>query len=59
MPDKLLTVRQAAAELNTSIWTIYRLVRLGDLVAFRVGKRLKIPQSSVDVYLELRRVKPG
>ncbi|MEM2188912.1 MAG: helix-turn-helix domain-containing protein [Nitrososphaerota archaeon] len=58
MPDRLLSPRDVARELNISIWSVYRLIRRGDLVAFKVGRRLRIPESSVDAFLELARMKP-
>ncbi|MEM3647202.1 MAG: helix-turn-helix domain-containing protein [Thermofilum sp.] len=59
MPDRLLSPKDVARELNISIWTVYRLIRRGALVAFKIGRRLRIPESSVDVFLELNRVKPA
>ncbi|MEM1759839.1 MAG: helix-turn-helix domain-containing protein [Thermosphaera sp.] len=57
MPDRLLSPRDVARELNISIWTVYRLIRRGDLVAFKIGRRLRIAESSLDAFLELNRVK--
>lgn len=59
MPDRLLSPRDVARELNISIWSVYRLIRRGDLVAFKIGRRLRVPESSVDAFLELNRVKPA
>ncbi|MEM2293888.1 MAG: helix-turn-helix domain-containing protein [Nitrososphaerota archaeon] len=58
MPDRLLSPKEVARELSVSVWSIYRLIRRGDLVAFKVGRRLRIPESSVDAFLELARMKP-
>ena len=58
MPDRLLKPKEAAAELGVSVWTIYRLIMKGDLAAVRVGRLLRIPESSIDAYLDLRRVRP-
>jgi len=57
MPDRLLSPKQVADELNISIWTVYRLIRKGDLVAVRVGRLLRIPESSLEAFLDLRRVR--
>ncbi|MEM3905551.1 MAG: helix-turn-helix domain-containing protein [Nitrososphaerota archaeon] len=57
MPDRLLSPRDVARELNISIWTVYRLIRRGDLVAFKIGRRLRVPESSLEFFLELNRVK--
>jgi len=57
MPDRLLSPKQVADGLNVSVWTVYRLVRKGDLVAVRVGRLLRIPESSLEAFLDLRRVR--
>ena len=57
MPDRLLSPKQAAEELGVSIWSIYRLIRKGDLVAIRVGRLLRIPESSLEAFLDLKRVR--
>ena len=57
MPDRLLSPKQAAEELNVSVWTVYRLIKRGDLVAIRVGRLLRIPESSLEAFIDLKRVK--
>jgi len=57
MPGRLLTPRRVAEELNVSVWTVYRLIRKGDLVAIRVGRLFRIPESSLEAFLDLRRVR--
>lgn len=57
MPDRLLAPKKVAEELNVTIWTVYRLIKRGDLVAIRVGRLLRIPESSLEAFLELRRVR--
>jgi len=56
LPDRLLTPKQVAEELNVSVWTVYRLIKRGDLVAIRVGRLLRIPESSLEAFIDLRRV---
>ena len=58
MPDRLLSPKEAAEELGVSVWTVYRLIYRGDLTAIKVGRLLKIPESSIEAYLDLRRVRP-
>ena len=48
----LLTVNEAAAYLASSRWTVYRLVRRGELRALRVGDRLRFRLEELDAYLE-------
>jgi excisionase family DNA binding protein len=50
-PD-LLTVTQLGRHLGVSKWTVYRLVRSGELRAVRVGERLRFRPSDIDAYLE-------
>jgi putative molybdopterin biosynthesis protein len=48
----LLTVNGAAAYPSVSRWTVYKLVRRGDLRALRVGERLRFRVEELDRYLE-------
>jgi excisionase family DNA binding protein len=48
----LLTVNQAAAFLATSRWSVYRLVRCGELRAVRVGERLRFKPDDLEAYIE-------
>ncbi|MEM4021033.1 MAG: helix-turn-helix domain-containing protein [Nitrososphaerota archaeon] len=56
MPDRLFSPKRVAEELNVSIWTVYRMVRRGDLVAIRVGRLLRIPESSLEAFIDLNRL---
>ena len=47
----LLTRQEAADALNVSKATVYRLVRSGELPAFRVGHQIRIGQTAVENYL--------
>ncbi len=47
-----LSVNGAAEYLSLSRWTIYKLVRDGELRAFRVGKRLRLRVADLDTYAE-------
>lgn len=55
MPDRLLSPKEVAGELGVSVWTVYRLVKKGDLVAIRVGRLLRIPESSLEAFIDLNR----
>jgi excisionase family DNA binding protein len=46
----LLTVNEAAAYLAVSRWTIYKLVRDGDVRALRVGERMRFRVADLDEY---------
>jgi excisionase family DNA binding protein len=47
----LLSRRQAAELLGVSKETVYRLVRSGELPAFRVGHQIRISQVAVENYI--------
>ena len=48
----LLTVNELARHLGISKWTVYRLVRSGEVRAVRVGERIRFRPADVDRYLE-------
>ncbi|WP_280411801.1 helix-turn-helix transcriptional regulator [Nocardia asiatica] len=39
LPHKLITLREAAAQLTLSVRTLERLISAGDLQAYKVGAR--------------------
>ena len=47
----LLSRQEAADALNVSKATIYRLVRSGELPAFRVGAQIRLAQTDIENYL--------
>lgn len=52
LPQKcLLQVREAAALLNCSQRTIYRLIQSGDLQALKIRNCLRIPKKSISEYV--------
>ena len=55
--DRLLTVGEVAGTMRVSNMTVYRLIKVGDLAAVRVGKNYRIRESDVDRYLSDRSVK--
>jgi excisionase family DNA binding protein len=52
----LLTVAEVAATMRVSNMTVYRLIKVGDLAAVRVGKSYRIRESDVQSYLAERSV---
>ncbi|GIH91260.1 helix-turn-helix transcriptional regulator [Planobispora siamensis] len=49
---KLLTVPQAMAALQVSRWTVYQLIRSGELASVLVGERCRrIPESALNDYV--------
>ena len=55
----LLTVSEVAAAMRVSNMTVYRLIKVGDLPAVRVGKNYRIRETDVERYLSERSVKVG
>jgi excisionase family DNA binding protein len=49
--DRLLTVGEVAGTMRVSNMTVYRLIKSGQLPAFRVGKNYRIRESDVSRYL--------
>lgn len=48
----MLTVKQAAAELNVSAKFVYSICKKGLLESFKVGNRIRIPTDGLQRYLE-------
>jgi excisionase family DNA binding protein len=47
----LLTVEEVATHLRVSKMTVYRLIKVGQLPAVRVGRGYRIKSLAVDKYL--------
>lgn len=47
----LLTVKDAAAYLNVSEVTIYRMIKSGTLPHMRVGRGIRFSQDALDEYI--------
>lgn len=59
MADEWLGTREAAEELGISQRTLYRLIDEGAIVAYQIGRNLRIRRSDLADYLERVRVRPG
>ncbi|NUW36987.1 helix-turn-helix domain-containing protein [Nonomuraea sp. SMC257] len=52
MSAELLTVPEAMALLKVSRWTVYNLIRSGELASILVGERCRrIPATALDAYV--------
>jgi excisionase family DNA binding protein len=50
--DHMLTVPEAMARLKVSRWTLYNLIRSGDLASVIVSKRCRrIPSDALNAYV--------
>lgn len=47
-----LTTEEVAQKLRVTTWTIYNLIKSGELAAFRVGAQWRIPAKEVDALIE-------
>lgn len=56
----LLTVQEIAEALKVSEKTVRRLIKRGDLAAYRLGERgqLRVNEDELERYVESQRVKP-
>jgi len=50
MKEKLFTKRQAAEYFQVSQQTIDRLIIRLDIPVFKVGRQVRIPESSIDLF---------
>jgi len=49
---EMLTVPEVMAKLKVSRWTVYKLIRSGELDSVLVGDRCRrIPQSALEAYV--------
>jgi excisionase family DNA binding protein len=49
--DRVLTISEVAEALRLHPTTIYRLVKRGDLAAFKIGGSWRVSRASLDVWL--------
>lgn len=51
---RLLTVPEAMAQLNVSRWTLYNLIRSGELESVTIGRCRRIPAAALDDFISDR-----
>jgi putative molybdopterin biosynthesis protein len=58
---KLLTVQEVADLMKVSEKTVRRLIKRGDLAAYKVGERgqLRVKEYDLEQYVEAKRVQVG
>ena len=56
---RLLTVNEVADLLRVSRMTVYRLIKDGEMSAFRVGRGYRLRKEDVDTYLNERYTEAG
>ncbi|PJC36862.1 DNA-binding protein [Candidatus Peregrinibacteria bacterium CG_4_9_14_0_2_um_filter_53_11] len=52
MKDPILTVDEAAEELQLHPFTVLKLIRKGRLKASKIGRVYRIRESSIDAFLD-------
>ena len=57
--ERLLTVREVAEVLRVSRMSIYRMIKQGEMPAFRVGRGYRLRQEDVHRYLKERFTEAG
>ncbi|MDR2786074.1 MAG: helix-turn-helix transcriptional regulator [Treponema sp.] len=55
MASNLLTAGDVAEQLRIKKYTVYEIIKRGELPSSKVGKQLRVSQSDLDVYLETRK----
>ena len=56
---RLLTVNEVADLLRVSRMTVYRLIKTGEMSAFRVGRGYRLREEDIDSYLTGRYTEAG
>ena len=59
MSEKLLTVKQVAAQLNTTTRTVQKWLQTGQLKGMKLVREWRIKQSDLDDWLERRETEYG
>ncbi|AEF85489.1 molybdate-binding protein [Treponema primitia ZAS-2] len=58
MESTLLTAEDVAKQLRIKKYTVYELIKRGELPSSKVGKQVRISQTDIDRYLELSKTGP-
>lgn len=55
--EAYLSVKQAACELTVSTGTVRRLVKTGEIEAYRFGNQIRILPKSLEQYIRRQKIK--
>ena len=58
-PIEWMNTQEAAAHLGITVRTLYRAIDEGKLIAYRMGRVIRIQKPDLDQYLESSRIQPG
>jgi putative molybdopterin biosynthesis protein len=59
MEPRLLTAEDVARQLRIKKYTVYELIKRGELPSSRVGKQVRVSQGDIEKYLAAGRTGPG
>lgn len=54
-----LSTAEAAKQLGITSRTLYRLIDEGHLVAYRIGRVIRLQEADVEAFIEASRIQPG
>lgn len=57
MNEEFYTLHEVADLLKISYMTVFRWVKAGKLEAYQIGKQYRVKQSTLDNFLEKKKVK--
>lgn len=56
---RLLTIKQTAAYLNSTVWSVRNLIWSDAVQAIRIGRRFLIDRKELDAYIDAQLVLPA
>jgi excisionase family DNA binding protein len=57
--SQLLTLSEVCARVRLSPWAVRRAIGRGELAAYKLSGRLRIPESALEDWLRAAAIKPG
>lgn len=48
---EIMTAKQVAELLKVSVWSVYELVKRGQLQAFKVGRKIRFSSQAVEAFV--------
>lgn len=58
-PDRWMSSKEASRSLSISVRTLYRLIDDGEIVAFKIGRVIRVRQVDLDAFVDGARIEPG
>ena len=58
-PPRWMSTKDAAEYLGVNLRTLYRFIDEGDLVAYKLGRVIRMKAEDVDRFIESARIAPG